>query len=84
MPLEQSPYIGRCETSRGGTKNVVLSGATTHRHVAKFADPISLKAVSYGEVEWRLDYRRYLIKPDTLRLLPRQNGTGERPVFGLS
>lgn len=49
---------------------MVLTGAATHCHVAKFADPISIKAVSYGEVEWRLDNRRYLIQPDTLLLLP--------------
>jgi AraC family transcriptional regulator len=67
--LEQAPYIGRCATSRGAT-NAVLTGATTHIHVAKFADPISIKAVCYGAVEWRLDHRRYLIQPDTLLLLP--------------
>jgi AraC-like DNA-binding protein len=65
-PLEQAPYIGRCETSRCGTKNVVVTGATTHCHVAKFADPLSIKAVSHGEVEWRLDHRRYLIHSDSL------------------
>jgi AraC family transcriptional regulator len=68
--LEQAPYIGRCETSRCGTKNVVLTGASTHCHVPKFADPISIKTVCYGEVEWRLDNRRYLIRADTLLLLP--------------
>jgi AraC family transcriptional regulator len=69
-PLKRAPYIGRCETSRCGTKNVVVTGATTHCHVAKFADPISIKAVSHGEVEWRLDHRRYLIHSDSLLLLP--------------
>jgi AraC family transcriptional regulator len=49
---------------------LVVTGVGTSCHVAKFADPISIKAVSYGEVEWRLDHRRYLIKPDTLLLLP--------------
>ena len=49
---------------------MVLTGATTHCHVPKFSDPISIKAVSYGEVEWRLENRRYLIRPDTLLLLP--------------
>jgi AraC-like DNA-binding protein len=49
---------------------VVLTGATTHCHVPKFADPISIKAVAYGEVEWRLDHHRYLIRPDTLLILP--------------
>jgi AraC family transcriptional regulator len=68
--LQQAPYIGRCETSRCGTKNVVLTGATTHCHVPKFADPLSIKAVCHGEVEWRLDRRRYLIHADTLLLLP--------------
>jgi hypothetical protein len=68
--LEQAPYIGRCETSRCGTKNVVLTGASTHCHVPRFAEPISIKAVCYGEVQWRLDNRRYLIQADTLLLLP--------------
>lgn len=49
---------------------MVLTGASTHCHVPKFADPISIKAVCYGEVEWRLDNRRYLIQADTLLLLP--------------
>jgi AraC-like DNA-binding protein len=49
---------------------LVVTGVGTSCHVAKFADPISIKAVSYGEVEWRLDHRRYLIKPDILLLLP--------------
>ena len=48
----------------------MVTGVGTSCHVAKFADPISIKAVSYGEVEWRLDHRRYLIKPDILLLLP--------------
>ena len=69
-PLEQAPYLGRCETSRCGTKNLVLTGATTHCHVASFADPISIKAVAYGEVEWRLENHRYVIHADTLLLLP--------------
>jgi hypothetical protein len=47
-----------------------VSGVGSYCHVANFADPISIKAVSYGEVEWRLDHRRYLIQPDTLLLLP--------------
>jgi AraC family transcriptional regulator len=49
---------------------LVVTGAGTFCHVAKFADPISIKSVSYGEVEWRFDHRRYLIRPDTLLLLP--------------
>jgi len=44
---------------------VVLTGASTHRYVPKFADPISIKAVACGEVEWGLDHGRYLIQPDT-------------------
>jgi AraC family transcriptional regulator len=68
--LEQAPLIGRCESNPSGTRNLVVTGAGTYCHVAKFSDPISIKAVSYGEVEWRLDHRRYLIKPDTLLLLP--------------
>jgi AraC family transcriptional regulator len=64
------PYIGHCGSSHCGIRNVVLTGATTHCHVAKFADPVSLKAVCIGEVEWRLDGRRYLIQPDTVLLLP--------------
>jgi AraC family transcriptional regulator len=68
--LEPAPHIGKCESNRSGTRNLVVTGAGKYCHVAKFADPISIKAVSYGEVEWRLDHRRYLIKPDTLLLLP--------------
>jgi AraC-like DNA-binding protein len=68
--LEQAPHIGKCESNRSGTRNLVVTGAGTYCHVAKFAEPISIKSVSYGEVEWRLDHRRYLIKPDTLLLLP--------------
>jgi AraC-like DNA-binding protein len=49
---------------------VVLTGAGTHCHVPKFADPISIKTVLHGEVEWRLGNRRYLIRPDALLLLP--------------
>jgi AraC family transcriptional regulator len=49
---------------------LVVTGAGTYCYVAKYADPISIKAVSYGEVEWRFDRRRYLIRPDTLLLLP--------------
>lgn len=68
--MEQAPHIGKCESNRSGTRNLVVTGAGTYCHVAKFAEPISIKSVSYGEVEWRLDHRRYLIKPDTLLLLP--------------
>jgi AraC family transcriptional regulator len=68
--LEQAPHVGKCESDRSGTRNLVVTGAGTYCHVAKFAEPISIKAVSYGEVEWLLDHRRYLIKPDTLLLLP--------------
>jgi len=68
--LRPAPYIGTCETSRGGSQTVVLTGVTTHCHVPNFADPISIKAVAFGEVEWRLGKQRYLIHPDTLLLLP--------------
>jgi AraC-like DNA-binding protein len=68
--LEQAPHIGKCDSDRSGTRNLVVTGAGTYCHVAKFAEPISIKTVSYGEVEWRLDHRRYLIKPDTILLLP--------------
>jgi AraC family transcriptional regulator len=68
--LEQAPHIGKCESDRSGTRNLVVTGTGTYCHVAKFAEPISIKAVSHGEVEWRLDHRRYLIRPDTLLLLP--------------
>lgn len=69
-PLEPAPYLGRCATSRGGARNVVLTGAGTRCHVPRFSDPISVKTVIHGEVEWRLGNRRYLIRPDTLLLLP--------------
>jgi len=69
-PLAPAPYLGQCATSRSGTSNVVLTGAATHCHVPKFADPISIKTVIHGEVEWRLEGRRYRIRPDTLLLLP--------------
>jgi AraC family transcriptional regulator len=68
--LEPAPYVGKCLSNPLGARNMVVTGAGTYCHVAKFADPISIKAVSYGEVEWRLDHRRYLIRPDTLLLLP--------------
>jgi AraC-like DNA-binding protein len=48
----------------------VLTGATTQCHVGSFSDPISIKTACYGEVEWRLQGRRYLIHADTLLLLP--------------
>jgi len=69
-PLEPAPYIGRCATSGRGTRNVVLTGEATHCHVPNFADPISIKTAIHGEVEWRLGKQRYLIRPDTLLLLP--------------
>lgn len=68
--IESASYIGQCATSGSGTRNVVLTGAGMHCHVPKFADPLSVKAVIHGEVEWRLGKRRYLIRPDTLLLLP--------------
>ena len=67
---EALSYLGRCETSRVGARNVVLTGATTHCHVPNFSDPISIKTACYGEVEWRLERRRYVIQADTLLLLP--------------
>lgn len=67
-PLRSPPYIGRCATSRDGARNLVLTSAGTHCHVPKFADPLSVKAVIHGEVEWRFGSRRYLIRPDTLLL----------------
>jgi AraC family transcriptional regulator len=68
--MEQAPHIGRCDSDRSGTRNRVVTGAGTYCYVSKFADPISIKAVSCGEVEWRFDHRRYVIRPDTLLLLP--------------
>jgi AraC family transcriptional regulator len=47
-----------------------VTGVGTYCHVPKFADPISVKAVNYGEVEWRFDRQRYLIQPDAILLLP--------------
>lgn len=71
MPeLLQPPYIGRCKTSSAGNGNVVLTGATSHCHVPKFCDPISIKTACYGEVEWRLEGRRYAVHADALLLLP--------------
>ena len=64
------PYLGQCATSRDGGRNVVLTGAGTHCHVPKFADPISIKTVIHGEAQWRLGGQRYLIRPDTFLLLP--------------
>jgi AraC family transcriptional regulator len=68
--LARPSYIGGCKTSASGTRNIVLTGETTHCHVPRGADPISLKTACYGQVEWRLEGRRYLIQPDTLLLLP--------------
>jgi AraC-like DNA-binding protein len=70
VPMEHAPHIGRCEYDRSGSRNLIVTGVGTHCHVAKFAEPISIKAVSYGEVEWRFGQQRYLIHPDTLLLLP--------------
>lgn len=68
--MERAPHVGRCEYDRSGTRNLIVTGVGTYCHVAKFAEPISIKAVSYGEVEWRFNHRRYVIHPDTLLLLP--------------
>ena len=62
--------VGRCQNSRGGTRNVVLTGATSHCHVPTWADPLSIKAVCYGEVQWRFGSHRYRIHTDTLLLVP--------------
>lgn len=69
-PVEESPHIGRADPRWFGTRNLVLTGANTYHHVPRFAGPISIKAVTFGEVEWRLERRRYVIRPDTLLLLP--------------
>jgi AraC family transcriptional regulator len=68
--LERAPKIGEAPLSSFGPENLILTGANTQHHVARFAGPIAIKAVSYGEVEWRLEGQRYLIRPDTLLLLP--------------
>jgi AraC family transcriptional regulator len=68
--MEREPHVGRCEYDRSGTRNLIVTGVGSYCHVAKFAEPISIKAVSCGEVEWRFDRQRYLIHPDTLLLLP--------------
>jgi AraC-like ligand binding domain len=65
-----SPNVGRCDYSRSGNRNTVVTGTGTRCHLAQWADPISIKAVKFGEIEWRIDRRRYLIRPDTLLLLP--------------
>jgi AraC family transcriptional regulator len=68
--LDQSPHVGRCDYNRSGNRNAVVTGIGTCCHLAQWADPISIKAVKFGEIEWRIDRRRYLIRPDTLLLLP--------------
>jgi AraC family transcriptional regulator len=68
--LEQAPHVGPCNGDRSGTRNMVVTGAATHCHIASFAEPISIKAVNSGEVQWRLDQHRFRIQPDTLLLLP--------------
>jgi AraC family transcriptional regulator len=70
VELERAPKIGNAPLSSFGPNNLILTGANTQHHVARFAGPIAIKAVSYGEVEWRLQGQRYLIRPDTLLLLP--------------
>lgn len=49
---------------------MVLTGATSHCHVPTWADPLSIKTVCYGEVQWRFGSRRYRIHADTLLLVP--------------
>ena len=68
--LEPAPRIGKAPLSSFGPENIVLTGANTQHHVGRFSGPIAIKAVSYGEVEWKLESQRYLIQPDTLLLLP--------------
>lgn len=68
--LETALKIGNAPLSSFGPENLILTGASTQHYVASFAGPIAVKAVSYGEVEWRLEGHRYLIRPDTLLLLP--------------
>jgi hypothetical protein len=63
VSLEQVPYVG--------TRNVVLTGVSTHFHASNAGtDPISIKAVCAGQVEWRFEGQRYLIQPDVLLLMP--------------
>jgi AraC family transcriptional regulator len=69
-PMEDAPHIGSAPRSWFGGRNLVLTGASTSYHVPSFAGPISIKAVCFGEVEWRLEKRSYLLRPDTLLLLP--------------
>ena len=71
--MERAPIIGKAPLSSFGPENLILTGANTRHHVASFAGPIAIKAVTYGEVEWRLYGRRYLIRPDTLLLIPDQD-----------
>jgi AraC-like DNA-binding protein len=68
--LERAPKIGKAPLSSFGPENLILTGQNTRHHVESFAGPIAIKAVSFGEVEWRLEGQRYLIRPDTLLLLP--------------
>jgi AraC family transcriptional regulator len=68
--LQRAPIIGKAPLHSFGPDNLILTGANTRHHVAVFAGPIAIKAVSYGEVEWRLEGKSYLIRPDTLLLLP--------------
>lgn len=68
--MERPPIIGKVPLACFGPENMVLTGANTRHHVPHFAGPVAIKAVSYGEVEWRLEGRRYVIHPDTLLLLP--------------
>jgi AraC family transcriptional regulator len=72
--LERAPKIGDAPLSSFGPENLILTGANTQHHVACFAGPIAIKAVSYGEVEWRLEGQRYLLRPDALLLLPDGDG----------
>ncbi len=64
------PYIGTCETSRNSNRNLVLIGTTTHCHVPSASDSTSIKAVLQGTVDWSFGRRRYLLRPDSVLLVP--------------
>lgn len=69
-PWGRPSYTAQCGDSRCGQTNIVLSGVAMDCYVRQFADPISIKTAYKGQVEWRLEGRRYLIQPDTLLFLP--------------
>jgi AraC-like DNA-binding protein len=53
-----------------GVRNIILSGKARRHYVARFAGPIAIKTAAYGRVEWRLEGKSYVVRPDTLLLLP--------------